>query len=594
MTSFFWLIILFLSAPLFTFSQDKSILKIHTQGSDNQHLEKKFKLKEDYSGDAELQRALQSLVLKLQSNGYIEASVDSQQTTGDASHVYLHVGNKYEWAALDKGNIEDELLQQIGFKEKFYNGTSFNYKTTESLLNKIVTYHENNGYPFAQVKLDSIAIEENKIAAALFLDRRQLMKYDTIALHGETGISKRFLYSYLGIKPKGLYNESNIRKANKRISELSFLQQEQPMQVLFQGEQAKLHFYLKDKQASRFDFLLGILPNNDATGKVLITGEVLLDLVSAFGRGEQFFLNWKRLQARTQSLDVAFKFPYLLSTPIGVDFAFNLYKRDTIFLDLNWEVGFQYLFAGGNYFKAFVQNKMTNVLNVDTNVILNTRTIPAVSDVRNTLFGVEYFRENLDYRINPKKGYSLLLKAGAGTRKIDELSEVIGLNDPENPGNTFASLYDSVDLKTVQYKFDYRIDKYWQLGKRSTVKTTLRGGALVSDNVFENEMYRIGGNRLLRGFDEESIFSSLFNVVTLEYRFLLSKNSHFNFFFDGAYTEYRMQDAYRNDFPFGFGAGLAFETKAGLFGVSYALGRQQNNPVDFKSAKIHFGYVNYF
>ncbi len=580
--------------PCFVFSQDKITPKIHVHQDDAILIEKKYKLKETYANDVELQRTLQALILRLQGAGYIEASVDSQKTVADTSHVYLHIGNKYEWATLDKGNIEDELLQQIGFKEKFYNGTSFNYKTTEDLLNKIVTYHENNGYPFAQVKLDSIAIEDNRIAASLFLDRKQLIKYDTIALHGETNISKRFLYSYLGMKPKGLYNESAVRKANKRISELAFLQQEKPMEVLFQGEQAKLHLYLKDKKASRFDFLLGILPNNDETGKVLITGEILLDLVSAFGRGERFFLNWKRLQARTQSLDVAFNFPYLLSTPIGVDFAFNLYKRDTIFLDLNWEIGFQYLFAGGNYFKAFVQNKMTNVLNVDTNVILSTRTLPAVSDVRNTLFGVEYFHENLDYRINPIKGYSLLLKAGAGTRKIDKLTEITGLNDPENPGNTFASLYDSVDLKSVQYKFDYRIDKYWQIGKRSTVKTALRGGALLSDNVFENEMYRIGGNRLLRGFDEESIYASLFDVVTIEYRFLLSQNSHFNLFFDGAYVENRVGGSYSNDFPFGFGAGLAFETKAGLFGVSYALGRQQETQIDFKSAKIHFGYVNYF
>lgn len=98
---------------------------------------------------------------------------------------------------------------------------------------------------------------------------------------------------------------------------------------------------------------------------------------------------------------------------------------------------------------------------------------------------------------------------------------------------------------------------------------------------------------MLRGFDEEAIFASLFSVVTLEYRFLLSKNSYFNLFYDAAYVENRA-DGYENDFPFGFGAGLAFETKAGLFGVSYALGRQQSAPIDFRAAKIHFGYVNYF
>ena len=65
-------------------------------------------------------------------------------------------------------------------------------------------------------------------------------------------------------------------------------------------------------------------------------------------------------------------------------------------------------------------------------------------------------------------------------------------------------------------------------------------------------------------------------------------------FFDWAYVEQRLKDSFNNDFPFGFGAGLNFETKAGIFGLSYALGKQNNNPIDFKSAKIHFGYVNIF
>jgi len=44
----------------------------------------------------------------------------------------------------------------------------------------------------------------------------------------------------------------------------------------------------------------------------------------------------------------------------------------------------------------------------------------------------------------------------------------------------------------------------------------------------------------------------------------------------------------------GVGAGMAFETKAGVFGISYALGKSTGTPFDFKSAKLHFGFVNEF
>jgi hypothetical protein len=47
-------------------------------------------------------------------------------------------------------------------------------------------------------------------------------------------------------------------------------------------------------------------------------------------------------------------------------------------------------------------------------------------------------------------------------------------------------------------------------------------------------------------------------------------------------------------FPFGFGAGIAFTTKAGLFYLSYALGKQLDNPISFKTGKIHFGLAVQF
>jgi hypothetical protein len=44
----------------------------------------------------------------------------------------------------------------------------------------------------------------------------------------------------------------------------------------------------------------------------------------------------------------------------------------------------------------------------------------------------------------------------------------------------------------------------------------------------------------------------------------------------------------------GFGLGTTLETKSGLFTISYALGRSDQNTVQFRQSKIHFGYVAYF
>ena len=50
-------------------------------------------------------------------------------------------------------------------------------------------------------------------------------------------------------------------------------------------------------------------------------------------------------------------------------------------------------------------------------------------------------------------------------------------------------------------------------------------GAYHNPEAFTNELFRIGGLRSLRGFDEESIFASAFVIGKTELRYLLEQNS---------------------------------------------------------------------
>src|SRR3546814_15126960 len=56
-------------------------------------------------------------------------------------------------------------------------------------------------------------------------------------------------------------------------------------------------------------------------------------------------LNWRRLQEQTQDLKAHFNYPYLFRTPVGIDYAIKLNRRDTTFLDVNQVLGLQYLFS---------------------------------------------------------------------------------------------------------------------------------------------------------------------------------------------------------------------------------------------------------
>jgi hypothetical protein len=73
----------------------------------------------------------------------------------------------------------------------------------------------------------------------------------------------------------------------------------------------------------------------------------------------------------------------------------------------------------------------------------------------------------------------------------------------------------------------------------------------------------------------------------------VDKNSAVFVFYDQAFYEDR-SNLYVKDMPFGTGVGFSIGSKIGIFSISYAIGKQFNNPIDLKQGKVHFGYIAYF
>ncbi len=338
---------------------------------------------------------------------------------------------------------------------------------------------------------------------------------------------------------------------------------------------ADIYLYLDPKKASNFNGILGILPDNE-TGQTIITGDIELNLLNSFKRGESINVKWERLQSRTQELNLDFAYPFLFNLPIGSELSFNLYRRDTLFSQVNSLVGLQYFFQGGNFARVFYENNQANVISSEA------FSIDQYIDSRTNMYGIGLNLRNLDYRFNPTKGFFVETSVAAGQKQILKNQEVE------------ESEYDNLDLKSDIYNIKLNTGTYIPIGVRSTILLRVRGEYLLNDNMFRNEIYRIGGLKTLRGFNEQSIFASGYAVGTIEYRFILEENSNVFVFFDQGIYENRSIDEKISDEPFGFGAGINFETNAGIFSLTYALGKQFNNQIEIRSGKIHFGFISFF
>lgn len=535
----------------------------------------------------------------LRAKGYITASVDSLQFDSLSARMVLFAGEKYQWASLGITGLEPEELQSLGWEEQFSAGNIFDYSLIQGWQEKILVRMENNGYPFARVSFDSISLDSGQVSGRLKVDKGPLYKIDSLRVFGTVKLSNLYLQRYLDIPNGSLYSREKLAAVNRKIRELPYIEEERPFDITLLGTGSVLNLYLKQKKSSQVNLLVGFLPNNNqlAGNKLLLTGEANILLRNALGAGEMMGLNWQQLQVRSPRLNILYQHPYIFRSPFGLDFAFDMFRKDSSFVNVNTELGARYVLNKNQSGKLFIQRFQTIVSEggIDSAFVIRNRRLPDVGDLRQFNMGLDYEFANTDYRPNPRKGYDLRLTAAAGTRKLKKNNSILGLKDPNDPGFDFNRLYDTVKLNTWVIKLRVQAARFFPLaGKRSTVKTAVQAGWIESESLFRNELFQLGGYKTLRGFDEESQYLSRFAIATVEYRYLVGQNSYFYVLADGGWGENRALQPVVSYRYFGTGLGLAFETKAGIFNLAWAVGKRSDTEFNLRQSKIHFGFLNYF
>lgn len=565
------------------------------------------KISRYYSDSAAAFFAADSLHRAVQQQGYLACSIDSlyrRNEEGKAPKISFQLifqaGNLYKGVLLKNKSIDTVILQSIGYQDFLYRENEyFSLKKLSVLKEKLVRWGETHGYPFCTVYLENVAVDypnKGDISAVLAWRKGKFFTFDSLEIDGKVRLTNRFLAQYLGVKRGAMYDEAKIGRVRMRLAELPFVEETQPTITEFSERKARLHLFLKRKRASQFDLLLGFLPNPKKASELLVTGNADLGFQNLFGNGEQFSLHWQQARPESPEGRVSFNIPYLFRLPVGATSLFELYKRDTSYLETRTEIGAQYRLEGNDAFRVFWNNSTTTLLNIDTVAIKQIKQLPSILDMQTNAFGIAYTQERLDYRFNPQHGYSYAIKASGGLKTIRENGQISNLYDKNSPDFSFKRLFDTVARESYQYRVSLQAAYYFPIGTRSCLKTGLDAAYIgATAPLLRNEQYRIGGARRLRGFNEESLFASFYAIATLEYRFIIGQNSYLFAFADQAYLEDKSTYTNFSDRPLGIGVGMSFETKAGIFALTVAFGKEgQQQVIDFNAAKVHFGYINLF
>ena len=525
--------------------------------------DRSFKSKQEVSDYVQTSRN------KLVRKGYVLANVDSLVWDSLNVAAYIYQGPKFERIAIRVKEEDKFIVRKMpGLNERFLQNTDFNPAEVERILVETLSFLQNSGFPFAKVKLEIEAIRPNENEAILQIEKGPEVKITKIHIKGEAEVSQKFLTNLIAIKEGDYFDQSRLNKISSRLKQVLFLEEIKPHELLFTPEGVEVFLYLKSAPVSLVNGVVGLQPNS-VTGKSVFTGDVRLKLQNVLKRGELFDLNWRSLQPETQDLKLKLNYPFLFNTPFGIDGSFDLYKRDSTFLTTIGRIGVQYFLRGGSYIKVFYEGENSNLLSGGQSSSLGN-----LSSVSNNRYGIGVFRRQLDYLPNPSKGFYLQLDGLIGSR---------------------TSRLPDVDTSSSSTTYSVRLNVEWffPLAKRHVVRLANATRAYYAPEVFTNELNRFGGLTTQRGFDEEELFASTRSTFTVEYRFLVDRNSHAFLFFDQSFYENNATNYYF-DRPFGTGAGFSFGTNIGVFSISYGIGKQFDNPMLLRDGKVHFGYVSFF
>ena len=472
--------------------------------------------------------------------------------------------------AFDEIAIRNKSAIDLGVFKKNNTISSYTPNGLRTMIEDKMLAYANGGYPFVNISLDSVQLEAARISARLKIDLGRYSTLKVVHIRGDSSISERTVQGIIDYAIGEVYSERKVGVIDRKIQQTSFLTSVKPSEILYTDQGFELFLYLKSTKVSYLRGAVGLQPN-PVSQKMALTGEVNLKLENALKKGELFKFNWRSIRPQTQRMNFDINYPYLFKSPFGVESHFLLYKRDSTFLDLNSEINISYTLKSGFRIRAHYRFVSSSVLSGAS----SSSEFTSLNSFRTNAYGLSIERKSLNNLVNPSKGRHLNAKIYIGQRGL-RADSINGSSD-----------------KNTTYSGHLLYREFIPIFPRHVLLLSAVFDFYSSPVIYQNELFRFGGLNTLRGFNEEELFASTMGQLTVEYRFLLDRNSNVFLFYDqGIYENTAI--VYYNDRPLGFGGGISFSSKIGIFSITYALGKEFANPIDFRSSKIHFGYTAYF
>jgi hypothetical protein len=488
----------------------------------------------------------------LKKNGYFLNVIHKVKKKDKNYIAYFSLNNKIENVVI---NIDSNL--EIHFeKSKIKKGkVIIAINKLQSTLSNISRKLDKEGRSFSKVQLKNILIKNKNMFADLEIYRSKKRTINNVIVKGYKNFPKSYLKNYFNIKNNTIFNQQIIKEISEASKGLQFIAEIKPPEVLFTKDSTTIYIYLKKEQNSSFDGLVNFTSKED--GGILFNGNIDLKLHNILDKGEKFSLLWNSIAKERQEFKITTEIPYIFVSKFSPQLSFSIYKEDSTFINTKFDTKI--------FYNINSRAKLAITYNSENSEKLKQSINNNIETFSNNFLGLQ-----LQYNLSNKNSFInnqlyLELEPSIGKRRIR-------------------------DISSNQYKMEASISFNWNLNQRSSLFIKNKTGYLNSENYIYNELFRIGGANTIRGFNEQSIFTSSYSYFNLEYRYLTSEKSYLYSITD--IGQAKLNNANIN--LLGIGLGYLFTTKKSQINISTTLGKNNTQSFDHKNIKLLINWKNYF
>jgi len=560
----FYLVLIFFFSVSSKLVAQNLYLEILGESDSTTQIIKQYKIEKKHTNAASISKTLNSLKDALYKDGYINYSLIQSFKKNDSIFSYhIKLNSKIENIIItynkDAINISD--IKQVS-KTVNENNFTLPFNKIESAIAFLNTKVSQNGFPFAQLKLENIsALNKNTLQAVLKIgNTKNKRKLDAVLIKGYENFPKSYLDRFLKIKPQKSFNIETIKKKLKGLNNLRFAKQTKESEILFSKDSTTLYLYLEKTASNAFDGYLGF-STNEETNALEFNGFINLNLTNNFNFGEAFSLYYKSTENEQRNFDINLNLPYLFGTPIGTELELNILKKDSSFTTVKQSAKVFYQVDPKSRIFAGIDNYTSNNL-LKNDILTNT------DDYTSNFYTTKYTFENRN------------------------------TNDPLFPVNTFFTLEAGVGKRTrdnsteKQTKLSLSAFHHIKLNSKNSFYAKATGALLNTENHLENELFRFGGINSIRGFEEESLLATEYVLLNTEYRYRLSNTMYAHSIIDFSALNNKLTNQKNN--LYGFGIGFGIVTRAGLLKLNYANGKAESQKFTFSNSNIHLSLSSFF